>query len=239
MILHRRFDRGFTLVELAIVLLIVGLLSKSILKPVALAQERQRYHKNKITLQLVKESLLAHVVAKGTLPCPIPASHSYSVDSDVVCNIGQGGIPAAMLGIEGAVDEYGALLDEWNRTFLYAVSLKSHAKEGDEFLPDWTSVGEASAVGIPNLRGSLALCTQAVSGSCPMSQIRANELAFVVVSFGEKMISSGLESENSDGDNIFIAAEYSIEKTTAFDDQIVWSSAQEVMYWMLRAAWLP
>ena len=72
-----------------------------------------------------------------------------------------------------------------------------------------------------------------------MNQVRANELAFVVVSNGRKISQSARETENSDEDNIFVVAEYSIEETTAFDDQVVWSSAQEVMYWMLRAAWLP
>lgn len=239
MINARHSVKGFTLIELAIVLFIVGLLSKNVLKPIASAQERQRYYENKYSLQLIKESLLAHVVATGTLPCPTSANNPSSLNTTKVCIVDQGGIPAAQLGIAGAVDEHGALLDEWGRAFLYAVSLTSHPVEGRKHLPDWTSVGEASAVGIPNLRGSLALCTREVSVRCPRHQVRANELVFVVVSYGKNIAQSALEIENSDGDSLFVAAEYSIEETSAFDDQVVWSSAQEVMYWMLRAAWLP
>ena len=239
MIKERGYEKGFTLIELAIVLLIIGLLSKNRLEPIAFAQERQRYSKSYSNLQFIKESLLAHVVATGTLPCPISANKPSGANTSIVCNVDQGGIPAAILGIAGAVNEHGALLDEWGRDYLYAVSLSSHPAEGDQHLPDWTTVGEASAVGIANLRGSLALCMRATAVSCPMNQVRANELAFVVVSNGRKISQAARETENSDGDNIFVVAEYSIEGSTAFDDQVVWSSAQEVMYWMLRAAWLP
>ena len=232
-------EKGFTLIELAIVLLIVGLLSKNILEPIAFAQERQRYSKNYSKLRLIKESLLAHVVATGTLPCPTSTNTRSGANPSFVCNVGQGGIPAATLGIAGAVSEQGALLDEWGRAYIYVVSLSSHPSEGEEHLPDWTTADEASVVGIANLRGSLALCLQAAAVSCPLNQVRANELAFVVVSNGQNISQSALEAENTDGDNIFVVAEYSIEQTTAFDDQVVWSSAQEVMYWMLRAAWLP
>lgn len=239
MIVNKPVEKGFTLVELAIVLLIIGLLSKNMLEPLAIAREKQRYNKNTSSLQLIKESLLAHVVATGTLPCPTSASIPSGAGSPLVCDVDQGGIPAAALGLAGAVNEQGALLDEWSRAFLYAVSLSSHPVEGDKLVPDWTSVGEASAVGISNMRGSLVLCTRVVSGDCPMSKIRANELAFVVVSYGKEITASTLEIENSDGDDTFLIAEYSIEETAAFDDQVVWSSGQEVMYWMLRAAWLP
>lgn len=235
--------KGFTLVEVAIVLLVLGILSRSFLQPIASAQVHQKYLKTESKLESIKESLLAHVIATGALPCPVSLKRVkeqvVEKRKNIICKVGQGGLPAKALAISGPTNQNGALLDIWNRPYLYAVSLANHASEGNTTLPDWTSSGEASSVGISNLSSNLTLCTDANAVECPMRRIRANELAFVVLSHGRLMTDSRLESENIDNDTTFVLAEQSSQEANFYDDQLVWASAQELIYWMLRAAWLP
>ena len=234
---------GFTLIEIAFVLLIMGLLTKTFVGPMASAQKHKLYTTTEAELQAIKEGLLAYVVATGVLPCPIavetPFASNASVQSSVVCNRSQGGVPAVTLSLSGAIDSQGALLDAWNRPYLYAVSLSSHSTRGDASSPDWLVVGEASSVGVPHLEASLKLCLHAAQGECSMNKTRASNLAFVVLSRGKIDSDVTDEIENRDSDNIFVINDRSSDSLVEFDDQLVWSSKQEVMYWMLRAAWLP
>jgi hypothetical protein len=148
-------------------------------------------------------------------------------------------VPAAVLGLSGAIDSQGALLDAWNRPYKYAVSLSSHSLKGDQLLPDWTTAGEASNVGLRNLSSDFELCIEPSRGVCANRKTRAKNLAFLVISLGEDDSTKGLQVENQDGDTTFLINEYSINADSPFDDLVVWSSTQDLLYWMLRAGWLP
>ena len=236
---------GFTLVEIAIVLLIVGVLARTLLEPLNRAQSHKQVEQTNNELQLIKDSLHAHLIAYGYLPCPITQSSISSASTSITsttstnCKNMQGGVPAALLGLSGAIDSHGALLDAWNNPYRYAVSLSNHASRGDQRLPDWTTAGEASRVGLRHLTSNLVLCTKPSRDACAKHNVRASNLVFVVLSQGKDASSSGAQLENQDNDAIYIVKDWSLSVDSAFDDQIVWSSNQDALYWMLRAAWLP
>lgn len=241
--------RGFSLVEMAIVLLIVGLMSGAVIEPLMSVRARALHKAAIDQLDTIKSSLIAQAVASGALPCPQAlhrAGHSLpTITAPVVppdskpCRQARGGIPAGVLGLAGAVNEHGLLLDPWGRPYRYALSLHSHDSKGRPEWPDWSTPGEATRVGLGDLAADLLLCGTAVRSACPRRQVRASGVVFVVLSLGEDDSLSGLQYENQDDDQYFLMAESSVEPENRYDDYLVWATAPDVAYWLLRAGWLP
>ena len=248
--------RGVTLVEMAIVLLILGVLTRAAITPLSASRKHRNHRLAEVSLQSIRHGLWAHVVATGVLPCPVPLDQermapairttasqrdpqSTGQRSQRICQIAHGGVPASGLGLAGATGINGALLDPWNRPYRLSISPASHTERGSLPLPDWTTPGEASRVGIAGLRADLVLCARASPTGCPSSDTRASQLAFVVLTTGENNTTRGDQSDNQDGDNVFVLQETSIKADHPFDDQLVWGTAAETLYWMLRAGWLP
>ena len=252
--------KGFTLVEMALVLLIIGLLSKIAIAPLAGIQEHRKRMQAEQQLQGVRDAVFSHIVAYGAIPCPLPVLSSgqsvlqpiamggaengvspggAGIHSADECTVSAGVVPASRLQLPGAIDASGALLDPWGNTYRYAVSLSNSADTGNDDWPDWTTAGEASAVGIGNLSADLVLCNTAPSGQCRGRQIRADQIAFVVLSTGADASGSGMQGENLDDDRYFVVTEESIEQGSEYDDIVAWGSAADVIYWMLRMGWLP
>ena len=247
-----RSMRGVTLVEMAMVLLILGVLTRAAITPLTASQKHRNHRLAEVSLQSIRDGLWAHVIAKGALPCPVPldqeriatmlptpASLPMGQGGQSICHIAHGGVPARELGLAGPTGINGALLDPWNRPYRLSVSLNSHTERGSPQLPDWTTPGEASSVGIAELTADLVLCNRATQSRCPGSDTRANQLAFIVASTGEVNTTRGEQSENQDADTVFVLQEASISADHPFDDQLAWGTAAETLYWMLRAGWLP
>jgi len=138
---------GFTLTELAIVLLIVGLLMGSLITTYSSMAETGKYNDVQSTLNTAREALLGFAAANGRLPCPavdgtIPSGNSgppkygpagvnsYGAELPAgggTCSVvassmpGLGYVPAATLGLT-PVDSQGFLIDPWGNRVLYAVT---------------------------------------------------------------------------------------------------------------------
>lgn len=65
-----KFQRGFTLVEMAVVLIIFAILLGGLIVPLSAQIDMQRYSETKNTLEDTKGALLGYVVANKRLPCP-------------------------------------------------------------------------------------------------------------------------------------------------------------------------
>jgi prepilin-type N-terminal cleavage/methylation domain-containing protein len=241
--------RGFTLVEMALVLLVLGLLTRAALLPLASVLEHRNRQATHNQLQEIKQAMLAHVVAYGALPCPV---RMHTGDAAVVhdqpgtaledkqqCRFHEGGVPAVALGLPGSLSNTQALLDPWGREYIYSVSLSSHAVLGNLEFADWTTPGEAARVGVPNLSADITLCTQATGNNCPAAHTRVDQIAFLVLSLGKEADQRGHQGENQDGDRNFVLHSESQQPEDFFDDQLVWGTASDLMYWLLRMGWLP
>jgi len=239
----RRTDKGFTLIELAVVLLVLGVLTRALVTPLGTVLQERRYRATDDQLERVRQALVGHLVTSGVLPCPLPGSLSTVTGAIGViagrCDAGVGGVPARVLGVAGPIDHDGALLDSWGRRLLYAVSLHSSRERGDVDQPDWIAPGEAAAVGLSELDADLVLCQAAFSSACPRSAMRADAIAFVVLSNGADATSLDAQAENNDGDTVFALAPRSTVAGHRFADQRIWASRNELAYWLLRAEWLP
>jgi prepilin-type N-terminal cleavage/methylation domain-containing protein len=103
---------GFTLIEIAIVLVIVGLLLGGLLMPLATQVDIERRQQTEKTMEEIREALIGYAVVNNRLPCPDTSGDGQADDP---CAGGQEGLlPWVTLGV--------AQTDAWGNRFLYRVS---------------------------------------------------------------------------------------------------------------------
>lgn len=234
----RQWSAGFSLLELSIVLVIVGVLASAAVAPLSGTIRQSRIKQTQAHLEIIRQALHGYLISSGRLPCPIDSSEITSLSNDQ-CSTTQGGLPATVLGIMGQRSANGALLDVWGREYFYAVSNSDHESLGAQNKPDWLTVGEPVAVGANQLGADLTLCRKQAADKCPVRDLIASDIVWVVLSQGESEASSGAESENQDSDTVFTVSAYSTNKEQPFNDQFAWASRSELIYWLLKAEWLP
>ena len=123
----RQKRSGFTLAELAIVLLIVGLLLAGLLTPLSTQVDIKRRNDTQKALEEMKEALIGFAIANGRLPCPAPdqlGSDNLGATPTITpnppgstktftCNSFEGFFPHQALGLGQS--------DAWGNLFRYRV----------------------------------------------------------------------------------------------------------------------
>lgn len=210
-------SRGFTLIEVAIVMIIVGLLISGLIAPLSAQLDARNYNETRNALTEVKEALigyaLSHTATDGSgnpyLPCP-----DTDGDGDEDRNAGGncvndvGGLPTIALGLVSN--------DSWNNQYIYRVA----------------PVFSSSASGF-NLTSLGNITVRNAGGTVLVDQVPA-----LVLSRGKNggaAAASLDEQENTDGDATFISHEFN----ATFDDVVVWVSPNVLFNRMVTANKLP
>ena len=133
-------SHGFTLTEVAIVLVVIAILVGGLMGPMFRYIDQQRFNATQTQLTSVREALVAYAAANGRLPCPAyyaTAANSGGIEvigvangcgtagmplGTVANNTGAwvGFVPARTLGLS-PLDQDGFLLDAWGNRMRYAV----------------------------------------------------------------------------------------------------------------------
>jgi prepilin-type N-terminal cleavage/methylation domain-containing protein len=122
--LHRQ---GFTLIEIAIVLLITGLLLGGLLPTLSSRIEQQNLREVQMQLDEIEQAVIGYAIVNGRLPCPASASsnglENFSAGASAVngdcSNSYDGYAPAATLGLNTG-DGYA--VDPWGNRIHYALT---------------------------------------------------------------------------------------------------------------------
>jgi hypothetical protein len=233
------------------VLLILGVLMQASIAPLGQKLRYQKQSTAQDELKQITDSLKAHWVTNGYLPCPVTAKETVS-PSNNVCLVAEGGVPVMALGLTGPMDDRGALLDPWNQPYRYRVSLHDADNETKPNSPDWVTPGEITRVPFTELQADLTVCRAVTHTSCSIvgasagasagasrvsaSQTLAGDMVAVVMASGAQQLPT--EIENRDGDDAFISAALSDVPQHAFDDQLMWVTRSELIYLALQSGWL-
>lgn len=212
--------RGFSLTELAIAMLIIGLLAGTALPGVSTLLMQRRYDETTRTLHEAREALLGFAALQSAtdgrprLPCPDSDGDGREDRNGNGCRADEGDLPWADLG--------AGRTDAWNNRLRYRVD----------------PVFSNSAKGFTlRSEGRLQVCADA---ACTRSL--ANALPLVLVSFGRNGSAGGPpgragadEAANADGDGRFVSHTHSPD----FDDLVTWIPTTLLCGRMIAAGRLP
>lgn len=234
-------QRGFTLIEIAVAVIIIGLLLGGILVPLATQVEQQQRRETLSTLGKGQEALYGFAMVNDRLICPdcrnaadcptIPASERNDGREDrvgtplecVTTPDAEGNLPWVDLGLPGS--------DAWSQRFSYHVT------------SDFADEIEGTGCGTPTLGVSFSLCSvgniTVLDGSGGDNV--AIEIPAIILSRGKNWAASisADEGENDGSNTTYVYKGFSATSGDEFDDLIAWISPHILKNRMVTAGKLP
>lgn len=214
-------EKGFTLIEISIVLVIASLLLGSLLGPLAAQVENSRRKATISQIDHIRDALIGFSMGAGRLPCPDTDGDGQEDPLDGVggCDATNGLLPVATLAINAD--------DGWKQTLLYYVD--------NRFADDTDGTG----CGTPEAGISFELCSQGditVLDSSGGNVVAAN-IPVLVLSKGKIWFDerSDNERENDDGDRVLVDRVYTGVIGEEYDDIVRWISPNTLRVKMVDA----
>ncbi len=235
--------KGFTLVEMAMVLAIVTLLLTGLVPTISGQIEQRRSAETKKQLDEIQQALIGFAIIKGRLPCPATTSSNglENPSTGGTCtNFNDGYVPGATLGLN-SLNELGLVLDAWDNPIRYVVTSWSSST--------YTTADGMATAGLSSLNPTLLVCSTATgitgTGCASGEALTANPgVPVVIFSTGKNGATGGTgtdESENLNGDRFFVSHTPTATGSPngEFDDLMVWISNQVLLNRMVSAGKLP
>ena len=162
----RQGQAGFSLVELSVVILIMGLLLGGLMAPLSAQRESARLQSARDQLQAVRGAIEGFALTNGHLPCPAtPSSNGRAALAPGACAVQHGFVPATTLDLNGQRNADNLLLDAWGSPLRYSVTASDANGDGTW---DFVTVGEMRNVTLPLLQPDIVVCSTA-AGSSPVA----------------------------------------------------------------------
>ena len=254
---ENHLNRGFTLVEIAVVLAIVALLLGGLLPTISSQVEQRRVSDTRKELDEIQQALIGFAVRYGRLPCPAVAG-ATGVESPSTgnnCTSFSNGsfvgyLPASTLGIS-PTDSQGYAIDSWGNRIRYAVTAVTATVpgfNGGASFYVFTFQNGMRALGISSLSSNLLVCSTAtnITGTtCDTGQsLTTSGVPAVILSTGKNGAAGGAgsdENANLDNNRTFVShVPAPIGSTNGeFDDLVIWISPNTLVNRMVAAGTLP
>jgi len=259
-------QQGFSLIELAVVLVIVSLLLGGLLWPLSSQIDQQRLAENKTRLAIAREALLAHAAAHARLPCPddpattgagntgkeeFQATPAGDTDNGL-CKVWDGFLPGSQLGLSN-LDSGGHYLDGWgteHSRVRYAVSNKLNgALEG--IFTGTNRVKGLALAAMGDATDNIHVCessTGITATNCGVAvAFSGGKSIFVVYSLGKnaaEVVTNAVtpaadEAANVNGDLVFISHQPVANPAAYYDDHLEWVGVYAYINHMMKAGVLP
>lgn len=227
----KKYSLGFSLVEMAVVLVILGLLLSGLLVPLSAQLDIRNLNDTRQRIININEAIYGFVILNGRLPCPTfevnPSSTAYGVESSPPCTA-EGYLPWKTLGV-AATDAWGtprtSLGDSWNGHWRYRVdsNFVTVPLFSSNILTTPTSTVFASDLSVRDSAGNL-LISSSLSAEKPIA---------ILYSTGKDLVPNGHNAGAPD--NIF---ESNIT-TKDFDDLLIWITRPVLVNRLASADRLP
>jgi len=259
---------GFSLIEIAVVLVILAILITAVGIPLATQLDQQRTVETQKQLENIKEALYGFAMANGRLPCPAALAGTSGVEdgapSTGVCNTYSGLVPAATLGLS-PLDSSGLLVDAWGLTqnrIRYAVpnrdivaatvtavpacALSAKALTRTDGIKTATMSCLADTNAAVNLLTVTATTVTNAAAGCTPANLSL-KAPFVIFSLGKNAATATGGTGADEAQNILPAATTFVSHTQTpagncageFDDIVTWGSLNTLFARMVQAGKLP
>lgn len=235
--LHCR-QRAFSLVEVAVVLIIVGLLLSTLMSPLSGHLDQRNYSETQQQINEIREALIGFAVANGRLPRPATsladgAENPVACANDAACT---GFIPWTTLGVK-KTDAWRKLI-RYSVTPAYANAAFALGAVGSKKVQTRDTAGNLSyLIGSANACSAASPCAPAVIYSAGKNNWGTNEDG---TAFADSSANNADEDANEVATSVFFFRSPSIVPTGGeFDDIVVWISPYILMNRMILAGKLP
>lgn len=181
--------KGFTLVEMAVVLAIVALLLAGLLPTISSQLEQSRRNETRKQLDEIQQALLGFAITRGYLPCPAKSSTDGTEDRTAGSCTGAkrvGFLPWTELGVSKS--------DSWGRLYTYSVT-PSFSNSATPFALNSCSPGCDITIRSRDSSGTLINLTNA--NSIPVVVMSHGPNGLFATAENGNVISSGAASSNN------------------------------------------
>jgi prepilin-type N-terminal cleavage/methylation domain-containing protein len=261
--MNKQCHSGFTLAEMAIVLVIVGLLLGGLIVPLSAQMDARDRSETQKALADAREALIGFAIVNGRLPCPADRTISTgnfnagieattAAGGPCACTTTTSGIARAavatvcsdtILGGVTGVLPWATLglpeTDGWNNRYSYRITTRfGRVASGQSIFGCTPSANPVNA--------AFALCSQgdisiAINAG---GTVIASNLPAVVVSHGKNglgaWLPNGTQIAGASGDELENGnSDASFVSNTSIDDQLIWVSPPLLMNRMIAAGKLP
>ena len=266
--MKHKHTMGFTLVEMAIALLIMGLLLGGGLTVLSAQLEQQRFKDTERLLGEAREAVIGFALANGRLPCPASGT---SAGRESFCTNGAGACGAAIVPPPAAVPAHGRCTNPYNG-FLPASTLGFSPVDPAGYAMDaWglpqnrihyaVTASNSSAFTAPDGMRNTTMATLAPDLSVCASGTGINPLdcgtavsltgsaAAVIYSLGENAATGGTGTDEAanpnpngaDNNQVFVSHTRAAAAATngEFDDIVIWIAPGILFNRMVQGGRLP
>lgn len=212
-------NKGFSLIELAVVLVIIGVAFGGFISTLSSRIEQSKREQTTQQLHTIKKALLGFAMANGRLPCPAIAT-SDGLEAPVGggdCTSNRGLVPNATLGLSGGVNDDNLLLDSWNNPIRYSVSNTTSSTSHPDHSA-LTTVGKIKNSWQVRQLADLVVCSASAGAydddiddcASPLSK-RTSSAPFVLLSLGANAtralttISASSDEDENSGEQLLSA----------------------------------
>ncbi len=256
---HPIDSAGFTLIEIAVVLLIISILVTIVAVPLATQLDQQKTLDTQRQLEQIKEAIYGFAMANGRLPCPATTASAglerfctnasggcgtpTTVQTHGRCVTTVGLVPAATLGL-APIDANGFSVDAWAdgsdlRRLQYAVSqyqnpVNTNILTGVDGIktPTMTTVAAATHLYVC----ATGLTAAPPTANCGAMVLLSDKAPFVLFSSGKSTAQNSFDETNNQNNDIVFSQG---TQTSTFDDLVTWGSLNTLFARMVQAGKLP
>jgi len=227
--------KGFTLIEMSIVLIVVSLILAGVLKTVSVQRQQLKRDETRQALQIINQALVGFAATEGRLPCPDTDADGESNPTALAfgntCTSEEGFLPFVDLGVPSE--------DAWGNRYRYRVTSNAGTNFADNPDPG------------PPLLSSFAMADDGnITVRDGANNLVVNNIPALVISYAENGsqtianlpcgagVPSVNEEKNCDNEAgvnpVFMADDY----LTDFDDLVTWVSPTVLKNRMIEAGLL-
>jgi len=227
-------DNGFSLIEVALALIIISLLMGSLLTPISARMEQKNIKRTEETLEQIKQALLGFALINGRLPCAAPDTDTDS-NGDPIFEQDKGEEHSEWCKKEGYLpwkDLGVGRFDAWGNLFRYRAE--------DEYTPQSPNLKQI--FGTDSAGSGLRIRSRQIDPSTTppnnyfyfTTKTDDSRVAAIIFSAGKNRVA---DDDNNDLDKTYV---HDVYVKNDFDDILTWLSRNALAYRLIRARqWEP